>query len=121
VLDSARNVATNVISVILLESAWRHNVASQYAIAKAGGKALDLGFDAGRHVVRRSMRHMAVGPGGVLAGRGTRWIKQALLGDDHIRHFGRCSCARGLLRGGDFGQGASQVYRGGAETRRGPP
>src|SRR5262245_47408801 len=67
------------------------------------------------------MRYVTVGPGGVFAGRGTRGIEQALLGDDHIRRLGVCPRARGLLRRGDFAQGASQVHRGSTLARRGSP
>src|ERR1041385_6227595 len=67
------------------------------------------------------MRHVTVGPGGVFAGRSTRGIEQALLGDDHIRRLGVYPRARRLLRRDDFVQSAPQVHRGSTLARRGPP
>src|SRR5262252_7521659 len=64
VLHPTVDVTTDVISIVLLERRWRHDVARQDTVAKAGGEALDLGLDTGCHVVRRAMRHVTVGPGG---------------------------------------------------------
>ena len=121
VLDPAVDVAADVIGVVLLERRWCHDVAGQDAVAKAGSKTLDLGLDAGCHVVRRPMGHVAVGPGGVSTGRSARWIEQTLLGDDHIRRFSVRPRARRLLGSGDFGEGTPQVHRGSALARRSPP
>src|SRR5581483_5132377 len=69
----------------------------QNAFAKSRRKTLHLRLDARQHVEITSIRHVAVTPGGVLAGRGARGIEQTVLRQQHERLLRMLSPPRGAL------------------------
>ncbi len=79
------------------------------AIAHPRREALDLAEDAIGHVDGGPVRHVAVGPQRVLAGRRARGIEEALLRDEHEGTIGVLAAPDGGLRGRDFGQRAAEV------------
>ena len=64
---AAGNVAADKIGVHSLKPRGRKCAAGKDAVTEAGGKALDLGFDATGHVDGRSIGDVAVGPQYMLA------------------------------------------------------
>ena len=62
-------------------------MARQNEIAESRGEAFDLIFDGRAHIPRRTVRDVAVGPGGMLSGGSARGIKEARLHEDRIRPF----------------------------------
>src|SRR5262249_6547984 len=71
ILHAAVDVAADVVGIIRLHRRRPKRTAGQDAVAEAWGKALDLSLDRRGHIYIRAVRHMAVSPGGMLAGRRT--------------------------------------------------
>lgn len=63
-------------------------------VAKSRRETLNLRFNAARHVLGRSVGHVAVDPGCMLPGRSPAVVKQTVLRDQDKRSFGRGSAGR---------------------------
>ena len=85
VISPAADVAADHVGIALLHIRWGHRVSRKDDIAKAWCEALNLLFDALRHVHRPSIRHVAIRPAGVMTFRRASIVEQTLLGDKHER------------------------------------
>ena len=84
-IPPAADVAADHVGIALLHISWGHRMSRKDEIAEAWREALNLLFDALRHVHRPSIRHMAIRPAGVMTFRRASIVEQALLGDKHER------------------------------------
>ena len=84
----AVKIAAHQVGIMDFHGGGTENMAAQNALAEAGGEAFHLGFDGVRHVQRRSVRNVAVGPGGVLSGGRTGGVKQSVLREEDERTAG---------------------------------
>ena len=81
------DVAAHEVGIPLLQLRRTGRTLGEYTLPEAGGEPLDLPLDPIRHVHRRSVRHMAVRPAGVMARRCARVIEVALLRDEDERRL----------------------------------
>ena len=77
--------------------------------AEARREALDLRLDAVGHVLRRAERDVAVGPGRVQSGRGSRVVEEGRLRQQDVRAFRVAAFARRALGLGDLLERAAEV------------
>ena len=84
-------------------------MAGQNAFAKARSETLDLILDLLQHVYFRSVGHMAVGPGNVLARGSTRTIKQRGLRKKNKRTIWELSVSYRFFRRGDFFEASAEM------------
>jgi hypothetical protein len=82
---AAVEISADEVAVMGLEVGRAERAASEDQVAEARREALDLGLDALRHVHVGAVRDMAVGPGGVIAGRRARLVPEARLGEQDER------------------------------------
>ena len=92
-----------------LERGGVHRVPPDDPVAEAGREPLDLRLDAIRHVDGRSVRHVAVGPRRVRAGRRPARVEQARLREQHERALGETTALHVALRRGDLVERAAEV------------
>src|SRR3954452_23666450 len=85
VVRAAGDVAADDVRIVRLVLDAVPRVPRQDSVAESGRESLVLRFDDAGHVVRRSIRNVAVRPTGVLAGRRARVIEKALLRDEDER------------------------------------
>src|SRR3954470_21769808 len=76
---SAVEIAANQIRIMNFQGGGAGDMAAQNALPEAGGEALHLSFNSIRHIQRRSVGNVAVGPGRVLAGRSAGRVEQSVL------------------------------------------
>src|ERR1019366_7713544 len=84
----AAEIATDEVGIMAFHGGGAENVAPQNALAEAGGKALHLRLDGVRHVHRRRVGHVAVGPGGVLSLGSAGGIEKGVLDEKDERRAG---------------------------------
>src|SRR5690606_896024 len=78
--DPTVDVAPDVIRIVPLHFSGTERVRGKDGITESRSEAFDLAGYRFRHVFTRSIRHVAIGPSGVLARGCPRCIEQALLG-----------------------------------------
>ena len=118
---AAADVAADEVGVGSLEAGGRGDVASENGAGETGSEALDLGFEAREHVFGAAVRHVAVGPGDVLAGGRAGGIEEGGLGEQDEGTRGGAAGGHGGLGGGDLLEGAAEVNGGGkGAVGRGP-
>src|SRR5258708_31856656 len=61
---AAADIAADEVRVVLFQLRCTHRVAREDAIAKTGRETLDLFLDSLRHIVGRSVGHVAISPTG---------------------------------------------------------
>ena len=84
ILNSAVDVASDIVGIVLFHCGWRHDTARKDAVTKARCEALDLRFNAPGHIERRAAGDMAIGPGRVFSLWRARGIEQGLLDDNDV-------------------------------------
>src|SRR5204862_350394 len=82
---AADDVAADVVGVVCLEVARPHDVAGEDQPAEPWGEALDLRLDRIGGVAVPAVRHVAVRPRRVLAGRRARVVEETLLHEEDER------------------------------------
>src|SRR5881397_435626 len=120
-MRSAGDVAAGVVRVAMLDVARVHHAARKDALAETGREPLELRFDATRHVLRRAVGHVAVGPERVLPRWRTRGIEQTLLRDQHERALGMLATPQRGLGRRDVVERTAEVDGPGAQAVRGAP
>src|SRR6202011_1447503 len=88
---------------------------------EARGESLDLRLDPLAHVDRRTIRHMAVGPTDVLAGRRPAGVGDGGLSEDHEGPLGHRAGGHRLLGGDNLIEGAANVDGAGPPASFGAP
>jgi hypothetical protein len=96
-------------------------VTRQDEVAETGCKPLDLPLDAVGHVLRRSVRDVAVRPSGVMTGGRARRVEHALLRDEHEGLLSRPPLPDRSLVLGDLLEFPADVHRRRARAFRGLP
>src|SRR5579875_2889202 len=82
---TAINIAADIVGIIGFQlRGWGH-VPGQNARTETWRETLDLLLDTLCHVKAAAVRHVAIGPHGLLACRGARRVKKALLCQQDIR------------------------------------
>lgn len=114
--DATGNVAADEVGVHGLKVRGSENAASENAIAKTRGEALDLRFEGVEHVHGGAVGNVAVGPGGVLPSRGARGIEETGLREEDEGAVGMAAVADGVFGGGNFFGASAEMHGGGAET-----
>src|SRR5579884_4261605 len=115
------DVPANEVGVQRFKKSGRRDMARQDAVAETGREALDLCFDALRHIKRGPVGHVTVGPGDVLSLRRARGIEQRRLREQDkwpVRMPVLPDCKFGF---GDFFHCSAQMDRSGAGALSGLP
>src|SRR5699024_11913952 len=86
------------------------------AVTKARSKTLDLVQNDFAHIPGRAVRHVAVSPAGVFTVRGAAVIKEALLGNQHIRILRMLSAACLAFGGCNLFEGSTHMHGSGSAT-----
>ena len=87
----------------------RRSPARQHTIAKSRREALDLRFDARRHIEVRPVRHMTICPKYVFAVRRARCVEERRLRNQHERPFGAPSVGYRSFGPGNLFEHAAKV------------
>ena len=107
--DSASDVASDEVGIHSFKIGRRRHAAGHNAVAESGSEPLDLVFQSAQYVCVRSVRNMAVSPGGVFALWGARRIEQTRLGQQNKWTNRVTSISNCLLRGSDLLKTSAQM------------
>ena len=114
--DSASDVASDEVGIDFFKIGRRKHAAGHNTVAKSGSEPLYLVFQFPQHVCVRSIRNMAVCPGGVFALWGSRRIEQTRLGQQNKWTIRVPFLSDRLLRARDFLKTSAQVKGGGTRA-----
>src|SRR5262249_51230968 len=103
------NVAANVVGIVLLEFGRPLDGPGRNTVTKPGRKPLYLALNCLNHASPETLGHVAIGPARVFPCGGAFAIKEARLGQEHIRSLNRFSSPGRALRLRDLCKRSSQV------------
>src|SRR5438132_180824 len=99
---------------MLFQVGGLHDVAAQHAVPESRRETLDLVLNTGRHIERRTIRHMTVCPGNVATSRRPGRIENCRLSKKNEWPFRMPAISHRTFSRGDFLEGPSKMNRAGS-------